>query len=240
MEEFDKYISKFDMNESLNLLKYNHSYRVSNLSKMLAESLGLNSDDVKLATIIGLLHDIGRFEQIKKFNTLKDINTMDHGDYGAYLLFEEGLISRFTDDKKNYEIIKACVKEHNKYEISKELDERTLLFVKIIRDADKLDIYNYLTNLNQSEFECEGEISKEVKEIFYSNKAIDNKVKKTKADWAIGILTFIYDINFNESFKYVNEEKFVSKLLNRVNNKDKYKEYFEHVEKYIQNKLEEK
>lgn len=239
MEEFDKYTSKFDINNSMNLLKYNHSYRVSNLSKMLAESLGLNSDDVKLASLIGLLHDIGRFEQIKKFNTLKDVNTMDHGDYGAYLLFEEGLISKFTDDKKNYEIIKACVKEHNKYEISKELDERTLLFVKIIRDADKLDIYNYLTNLNQSEFECEGEISKSVKEIFYSNKAIDNNVKKTKADWAIGILSFIYDINFDKSLKYANQEKFVSKLLNRVDDKEKYKEYFEHIEKYIQNKLQE-
>ena len=64
MEAFDSYTKQFDMTNRITVLKYNLSYRVSKLSNMLASSLNLNDQDVYLATLIGLIHDIGRFEQI--------------------------------------------------------------------------------------------------------------------------------------------------------------------------------
>ena len=94
-EGFDKFTSKFDMNNRLTKLKYNHSYRVSYTAKNLAINLGLSPSGVELATTYGLLHDTGRFEQLEKYNTLNDISTMDHADFGAYLLFEIGLIKEF-------------------------------------------------------------------------------------------------------------------------------------------------
>ena len=144
MEAFDSYTKQFDMTNRITALKYNHSYRVSKLSNMLASSLNLNNQDVELATLIGLIHDIGRFEQIKKFDTLSDIGTMDHADFGAYLLFDEGLITKFTKDTSVYPIIGECVAGHNKYSLKKLDDERTLTQLKLIRDADKIDIFNII------------------------------------------------------------------------------------------------
>ena len=103
MNVFDEYTSKFDLNDRLITLKYNHSYRVSQVSNILANSLGLDIEDVDLATTIGFIHDIGRFEQIKKSGedisfeeVLKDIEKRDKEDrereHGAMIPAEDAII----------------------------------------------------------------------------------------------------------------------------------------------------
>ncbi len=67
-----KYIEKYDIENSRIQIKANHIYRVAENSKKIAQNIGLKEEDVKLAELIGLLHDIGRFEQIKKYNTFAD------------------------------------------------------------------------------------------------------------------------------------------------------------------------
>ena len=48
-------------------LKIDHTYRVAGLCQRIAESLGLSEPDVDIAWLLGMLHDIGRFEQIRRF-----------------------------------------------------------------------------------------------------------------------------------------------------------------------------
>ena len=67
IEEFNKYTSNYDMKIAEIKRKYNHSIRVMNLAKKYAKILGFKENDIELATVIGLLHDIGRFEQFKKY-----------------------------------------------------------------------------------------------------------------------------------------------------------------------------
>lgn len=237
MNAFDEYTSKFDLNDRLITLKYNHSYRVSQVSNILANSLGLDIEDVDLATTIGFIHDIGRFEQIKQFDTLSDINTMDHADFGAYLLFDKGLISKFYNKVEDYEIIKTAVSGHNKYSIDKEYDDRTLLHLKIIRDADKIDIFNIWANLDELELKTDGEISDKVREEFFYHYMIHNENKKTNADSIIGTLSYLYDINYNESFGYINSKKLITNLYNRIEDKEKFKEFFDYAEDYVESKV---
>ena len=66
MEIFQKYISKFDMNDEMILLKYKHSLRVASLAKLIAKNLKMNAKEMDLAYLCGLYHDIGRFMQVKK------------------------------------------------------------------------------------------------------------------------------------------------------------------------------
>ena len=44
-----------------------------------------------------MLHDIGRFEQIRRFGTFNDVQSVDHAEFGADLLFKEGLIRKFAE-----------------------------------------------------------------------------------------------------------------------------------------------
>ena len=88
---FDDYVKEFDnTNRDINY-KYKHSYRVYKLSEQIAKMMNLSAEDVKLASVIGLLHDIGRFEQLKEFSSYNDVN-LDHGEFGAKLLFEYGFL----------------------------------------------------------------------------------------------------------------------------------------------------
>lgn len=140
IEEFIKYTKEFDLEDENIKLKHFHSLRVMKLSEEISKDLGLDEEKIKLATLIGLLHDIGRFGQYKQFNRFNDIYSFDHGDYGVKILFEEGLIRKFIKIDKYDKIIEKAIGNHNKFEIEKGLSKTENLFSKIIRDADKLDI----------------------------------------------------------------------------------------------------
>ena len=141
---FEEYVNNYDLSDGKIALKYNHILRVAEISKNIAISLNLPEEDVKLAELIGFFHDIGRFEQVKKFNTFVDKDSINHGEYGVKVLFEDNLIEQFDVDKKYYGTIKNAVLNHNRKAIEDGLSERDLLHCKIIRDSDKLDIFYVL------------------------------------------------------------------------------------------------
>ena len=71
-EAFDKYVSDFDFKVDGIEYKYYHSYRVQKYSEKISDMLNLGLKDKKLASDIGLLHDIGRFHQLEKYNSFCD------------------------------------------------------------------------------------------------------------------------------------------------------------------------
>ena len=82
VSQFTRYVQGFDQEEEGVRLKYAHSLRVSGLCEQIALSLDLFQDDVDLAWLIGVLHDIGRFEQLREYHTFVDYRSMDHAKYG--------------------------------------------------------------------------------------------------------------------------------------------------------------
>ena len=138
-QEFIRYTEKYDLNNEHIKGKQEHSIRVMNISRQIAESLKLTPEEIEVATLIGLLHDIARFEQYKKYGTFKDLESIDHGDFGAEILEKD--IRKYIENNKYDEIIIKAVKNHNKFKIEEGLTYEEELFAKIIRDADKLDLF---------------------------------------------------------------------------------------------------
>ena len=225
VEEFKKYIAPFEKDEEAAFdLKETHTYGVMRISKMIAESLELSDEDIKLAELIGLLHDIGRFEEMRVVNSF-DSGMFDHAAYGVKILFEDGLITRFTDDEELYPIIKAAVGNHSKLAIEDGLNERELLHAKIIRDSDKIDNFEVKINRkpehlfkntvnSRAEFE-NSLISKEVYDAIMNNKCVKSSDRKYALDYYIGVIGFILDINFKCSYKYIQEKDYISRLVDR-------------------------
>lgn len=94
---FAEYVRNYDPSDEKIKLKIDHTYRVAGLCQRIAESLGLSEPDVDIAWLLGMLHDIGRFEQIRRFGTFSDADSVDHAEFGADLLFKEGLIRKFAE-----------------------------------------------------------------------------------------------------------------------------------------------
>ena len=135
---FERYLDNYDRENDKVRLKIVHTYGVVEQSSEIAERMGLSDEDVFLARIIALLHDIGRFEQLKRYDSFLP-DTMDHAAYGVKVLFREGMIRRFLPEECWDDIIETAIAKHSDFALEGIDDEKTLLHARIIRDADKLD-----------------------------------------------------------------------------------------------------
>lgn len=213
-QAFDDYVSNFDKTEKGINLKYYHSYAVSELMAELAFRLELSNEDLILAKMIGLLHDIGRFEQLKKFHSFDDRN-VDHADESCNYLFKDGHIRDFVDDDKYDSIIEKAIRYHNKYALPQDLEERELLFSKMIRDMDKVDIYKQCAVNFSYTFDVE-ELSEDILKQFEKGISINRLHDLKKSDNILVMLAFIFDMNFNESFDILVEQDNFDLFLSMV------------------------
>ena len=243
IEEFKSYTNNYlDYGEMITL-KINHTLRVVDICERIAKSLNLTEEEITIAKIIGLLHDIARFEQWKNYNTFSDLKSIDHGDYGVEILKNDNFIRKFIEDDSYDDTILNSVKYHNKYEIPKDFDEKTTLFAKIIRDADKIDIL-YLFVKGELEVKLDSDtINQSIYETLLNKKTINRKDLKTNTDRIAVYLGFIFDINFKESYKCLNEKKYIDDFINlyeKKTNSSKLKEQLEEARKIINNYIEVK
>ena len=137
-QEFESYLNGYDRENDRIKLKIIHTYGVVKQAEELAGRMHLSAEDTDLARLIALLHDIGRFEQLKRYDSFEP-GTMDHAAYGVKVLFDEGMIRRFLPDDKWDSIIYTAIAHHSDYELPEISDPQTLLHAKLIRDEDKLD-----------------------------------------------------------------------------------------------------
>ncbi len=227
---FKEFLNRYEDKDALGFnLKIVHTYHVVDNAKMIAKKLGLSEEDVNLAELIALLHDIGRFEELeffKQFDSLK----FDHASYGVKMLFENNMIRNFIDDNSYDEIIKMAISNHNKLSIQDGLDDKTLLHTKIIRDADKLDNFRVKKEekieeifpakvKNKSDME-NSTLSDRVYKTVKEESCVDIFDRRTTLDYWVCVLAFIFDLNFKESYEIVKNNNYINILINRFNYND--------------------
>ena len=242
IEEFKKYTSNYLEYGDMITLKINHTLRVMDLCEEIAKSLNLSEEEIYIAKIIGLLHDIGRFEQYKEYKTFVDRKSIDHAELGIEILKKDNYLRKYIEDDSYDDIILDSIKYHNKFTIPDNLDKKKETFMKLIRDADKIDIlYLYTTK------EIDLDIDKEE----FSDKTYNSLINKkniarvditNKTDRLAVSLGFIYDINYQYSFKYLEESKYYNKIIDNFKEKtkdSKLNEQLEEIRKVINNYIEE-
>lgn len=231
---FKEYISQYDICIPSIRLKVIHTYEVMKVSDLLCERMNLSKEDKDLASLIALLHDIGRFEQWMRYQSFADYKTIDHALFSSQLLFEEGMIRKFIIDSQYDNLIKVAIEQHNKYKIENDFNERELLFIHLIRDADKLDnfrvkeeekieniLYASLDEVNQ----CF--ISPKVYQQMYHQELVYAPYRKTHLDMWLSYIAFIYDLHFEESIKYIKDNHWIDRSFDRLHpiNQDTYEQY---------------
>ena len=213
---FEAYLDEYDRADDKIHLKIVHTYGVVDAAEDIARRMGLDEEDVQLAKVIGLLHDIGRFEQIKRFDSFEP-GTMEHAAYGAQLLFgPEKMIRRFVKDDRFDSLICTAIEKHSDFKLEGITDERTLLHAKLIRDADKLD--NCRVKLEESMETLlgvdekgvgEGVIAPKVWESCMAKESVLSSDRVSKVDYWISYIAQYYDINFPETYEIMREHDYV-------------------------------
>lgn len=227
---FNDYVKKFDCKDEMIIRKYHHTYRVMNFCEQIALSI---HEDTKVAKLCGLFHDIGRFEQCKKYHSFSDIHTVDHGDLGFSILQEH------FSQIENYDLVLFTTKNHNKLFIEETNDSKKILFAKIVRDADKLDIMNRQGLAIDDKNPI---IKEELMMDLFLEQPICNQLITYDVDNLFRILGFIYDINFKFSYQYILDNCIIEKKIDLLEShiKDiRLEKLKEHLLDYCKNKINE-
>lgn len=219
--EFDKYASQFNPNEGRIKLKIDHIKRVAVMSKKIAQNLNLSDEKVKLAELIGLFHDIGRFKQAELYNTFNDRISVNHAELSIKVLFDENLIDNFNVEEKYKKIIRLAVLNHNKNKIDNNLNEDEMLFAKIIRDADKLDIYHTICEYDfpsifwYPDFNS-GPINNLIMNDFIKHHFVNYSNIKSNSDQIPIFYAYIFDFYFEFSLIFLRNKKYLDKFTERI------------------------
>ncbi len=255
---FDEYVENYNRQDEKVRLKIEHTYRVSRLCEEIGVSLGLCEEDLSLAWLLGMLHDIGRFEQLKNYGTFIDAQSIDHAGYGVRILFNirtvheaccplaaRGKIRDFLEDDAEDELIKTAIACHSAYKLPDGIDERTKMFCQILRDADKIDIlkvnvefpleeiYNVTT---QELHSCM--VSREVMEAFREGDTVLRTLKKTTADHVAGHISLVYGLVYDKSLALVKDQGYIYKLMDFKSDNSMTNRQFEEIREIMNRYLD--
>ncbi len=242
---FGQYTAAYNAEDPKIRLKIDHTYRVAGLCEAIAGSV--KDADPDLAWLTGMLHDIGRFEQVRRYGTFFDAESVDHAAFGADLLFCEGLLDTLVPGypdrmtEKELAILEKSVRFHSLFRLPDDLDEPERLYCDILRDADKIDIYRVncdtppedIYNVSTRELKEAG-VSDEVKECFRNRTAVFRPLRKTAADYLVGHICLVFELRFPVSRRIVREQGYIDRMLAFHSDNPDTKAWFA----YMKNELE--
>lgn len=244
---FAEYTSHYDAKDGKIKLKIEHTYRVAGLCERIARSLELSLEDVELAWLLGMLHDVGRFEQLRQYGTFSDAESIDHAHFATEILFGQGRLADYVEltsqeqkwlsgEIKNFQdisIIYTAIWNHSAYRVEEGLDERTQMFCDILRDADKVDILKVnqdvpievIYNVTTRELR-QAEVTEAVMQEFFKKRAILRSIKRTCVDNIVGHAALVFELVYSESRRIVEEQGYLDKLLHFSSENPKTMEQF--------------
>ena len=205
-------------------LKEDHTGRVCKEILNLGEQLALDDDALRLAETIALLHDIGRFEQYARYKTFMDGKSENHAELGVKILKQCGVLDQF--DNATRDIILRSVQYHNRASLPRDETETCLFFTKLLRDADKLDIWKVVTDYYHRrdgkrnaalEFDLPDTpgFSEEVYRDLTNKTIVDMRHIKNLNDVKLLQIGWIFDINFKPTISYIKNRRYL-KLIRDV------------------------
>ena len=224
-KNFDKYVESFAKDDHLVLkehieLKRCHTIRVRTETVELCKHLGMTDKEIAFCEVIAILHDLGRFEQFKRYGTFSDANSENHSQIAMRIIEEENFLSNFPIEHIN--IILKVIMNHNTPGLPSNITPEVDFYSRILRDADKLDIWNILLSRN---FFHSLQLAKlpEVYEVpphlltyFEKEKAIPLAETSSFYDSVLFRLSWIYDLNFEYSIDQFRQRNYCSAFIEKL------------------------
>jgi hypothetical protein len=227
---FEEYVSRFYGDDDyVNIhirLKQDHTKRTCEEILYLAGQLALDESQKYIAEVIALFHDIGRFPQFAKYRTYKDVLSVDHCHLGVEVLTQEGILGCLRREERQW--IETAVEHHGRMVLPADLRGQALLFAKLIRDADKLDIFRQVQEDYQGQGKspntCRLEVelpdepwcSPDVLQALLNEEVLDYSRLRTLNDMRLCQLAWVYDMNFPAALGRLCEQGFLEQILHHL------------------------
>ena len=226
--KYDEYVASFMRDgvlDPMSELKFEHSRRVAKNARLIADYNGFTESMVVLAEVCGLLHDIGRYRQLQEYGTFNDLLSINHGECGYEVLLELGWLDILPE--KSRECVLTATRLHNGKTIPDVIDDETILiFLKLVRDSDKLDIYYVLYDaLKYKNYEKYPQIVRNLEIDVAASRTIVNSITenpthpinyndaKSLTDFLLIAVQWSYDLHSFGSYKIMLERQLLEKVM---------------------------
>jgi hypothetical protein len=248
--DFEKYVDSFsglspEQQKNFNIKKA-HTLRVIANTRFLAGYLNLSHEEEKTAVLAAVFHDIGRFPQMAEFSTLNDSVSLNHAELAVEIIKEKEFLSTYSEETQ--ESVCKTILFHNKFLLPGNLSGKDLLQARLLRDADKLDIYKVLTDYYSDksqpanhlltwELPASPKISSGVVKEVLSGKLVTKEEVKTETDVKIMQLSWVYDINFKPTIELIFKNRYLEKIYNSLPKNDQVIEIYRKIKVFAENKM---
>jgi hypothetical protein len=248
---FEEYTGRFlGDDEYVNIhirLKQEHTKRTCEEILFLAEQLALDQSQRYLAEVVALFHDIGRFPQFASYRTYKDQRSVDHCRLGVEVLAQEGVLDSLRREERQW--VETAVEYHGRKALPSDLRGQALLFAKLVRDADKLDIYRIVVSSYRSHREDPAKFSFEIElpdepgyspgvlEAVLNGRVVDYHDLRTMNDMKLCQLGWVYDVNFAAALDRLQQRGYVEELLSLLPQSADLAQAGERIRSYIAARL---
>ncbi len=224
-------------------LKVAHSKRVADNARKLAVDLGWNPAEANGAEALGWLHDIGRFSQFAEFGTFTDATSINHGERGWEIIQKAGILSMLQPSEQK--ILLAGIRYHNAKTEPDHLNKESLRFLKLIRDADKLDIFHIvLDSVKKDGFQdlpgmlpqvnLAASLSPKVLREVQKHRSCSIEDVRSLEDFLLMQLSWIYDLNYPAALELVSERGMVGRIEQHLPKKRQVWQVVQTARKYIE------
>ena len=224
-------------------LKDEHTRRVCTEILDIGRSLRLNPEELCLAEIIALFHDVGRFEQYARYGTFSDHRSENHAELGVKILRKHDVLEGLKQSER--ELILRVISYHNRPDLPEKETKECLFFTKLLRDADKVDIWRVVTDyyqrkngLRNATIELGLPDTPEISDEAYADLMAGRIVKihsiKTLNDFKVLQMALIYDVNFPRTFQIIRERGFMEMIRDALPQSAKVLEMYSTIRSYLE------
>ncbi|MBN1597278.1 MAG: HD domain-containing protein [Bacteroidales bacterium] len=201
-------------------LKYFHTQKVCKEILYIGKALGMNNDQLNFAEAIAWLHDIGRFEQFHRYKTFADAESENHSEIAIRVIENLQILKDFNREKK--EVVYRSILNHNIARIPDNEPEKIDFYSRLLRDADKLDIWrvaieqNIFHTIKDEAQPDHYQVPKTILDSFRNNKILMLDQIRSFYDSLLFRISWIYDLNYPVTVEQMMKRNIVKLLLDKI------------------------
>ena len=227
-------------------LKEEHTKRVCENIILLGNALGLSGEEMVLTETMALFHDIGRFKQYAVYGTFKDVDSENHALLGLRELAAHNVLDICTKNEKKW--ITKAIANHNVVTIPKQENGKSLFFIHLLRDADKLDIWRVFIDYYDTRDKQPNPVvefglpddpscSPQVLSTLSKERFVHFQDLRTVNDFKLLLLSWVFDLNFTFSIQIVKDRGYVDKIGAILPDSPEIKKVLKHIYNYMERHL---
>jgi hypothetical protein len=216
----DFYTDNLNHNSTIRFKEKHTEYVCRNMI-FLGKALNLSEEELVLIETMALFHDIGRFKQYAIYGTFKDMDSENHALLGLRELAVNDVLDVCSKNEKRW--ITKAIASHNAITIPKKENGKSLFFIRLLRDADKLDIWRvFIDHFNMRgkqpnpdlEFGLSDDpsFSPQVMAALSKERFVRFQELRTLNDFKLLLLSWVFDLNFSSSIQMVKDRGYVEKI----------------------------